>query len=110
MDKKRVDWSSPAVRAVSLAVKAGKVRNQTVYVGGIKGYLYYGKERTIFPIHTEDTDLWSVNYGHAGASKSLVRDTNCGARRNACRKTSSSSHRCQPAVSRGVNWKVLTRL
>ena len=42
-----------------------KVRNQTVYVGGIKGYLYYGKERTIFSIHTEDVDLWSVNYMHA---------------------------------------------
>ena len=36
---------------------------------GLSGYLYFGRRNTMFPMHTEDGDLWSVNYLHSGAPK-----------------------------------------
>ena len=36
---------------------------------GIGGYLYFGAKNTLFVMHTEDGDMYSVNYLHAGQPK-----------------------------------------
>lgn len=38
-------------------------------MSGISGTVYYGNKSTCFVIHTEDADLWSVSFLHAGAPK-----------------------------------------
>ena len=49
-------------RAAETSVKIAKV-------AGLSGFAYYGERSTIFPIHTEDGDFWSINYLHYGAPK-----------------------------------------
>ena len=48
--------------------RAAAVR-PAIDVEGLNGYLYFGEAFTGSPIHTEDGDLFSVNYLHAGAAK-----------------------------------------
>ena len=38
-------------------------------ISGLDGLLYFGERQTIFPMHTEEGDFFSVNYLHAGAPK-----------------------------------------
>lgn len=61
------EWS---LNHLDTALRRAFTKQGSVYkVPGLDGMSYYGREHTIFPIHTEGGDLWSVNYLHSGAPK-----------------------------------------
>ena len=68
--KKNLEWSLNGMEsALTKAIARDKEKSVYAHVGGLKGYHYLRKAETIFPIHTEGGDLFSVNYNHAGAPK-----------------------------------------
>ena len=61
-------WGWDVSRLDSLLSRTLKRKNITLK-GVNSAYLYFGMWRSLFAWHTEDLDLYSVNYLHFGAPK-----------------------------------------
>jgi len=60
------------LRALPDLLRTGSAALDEEVAGVTSPYLYYGAWRTIFGLHVEDEDLYSINYLHSGAPKVWV--------------------------------------
>lgn len=64
----QVSWSLVELES-ALSREMKKPDSFFANVPGLSGTVYYGNKGTCFAMHTEDADLYSVNYLHSGAPK-----------------------------------------
>lgn len=71
-------WSLKDLRSALSRLELTKPDSLVNKVPGLKGLSYFGRQFTVFCMHTEEGDMWSVNYLHAGAPKIwyFVRQSN----------------------------------